>query len=561
MVEDRESLRVKSLEIANATNDSMGNCSRTPEERWRQMVTNSSRTITKHAMAPVVLVIILWVGMSTITNIYLQWLERSHQRTVVDNIASIRAAETVENLVWRLVADCPSTVDSLPAFRERWRAIESDITTQRQLLRQSAFSDVERKALAKLDLSLTELLQFFHDQLDGVETGKSDTSPEIDLEHVRVRAMELASQIATLTRGLLRLNQESAERDGQRRQNVSRVVLTSRTTMMIVGPILGVLLGWRLSRLLHRSIARIAVTLHDAQSNSESEFGTIAIESSGDVDELQQQAEKVAERMRQVSRDLQVARREVLQQERLAAVGELAAGVAHEIRNPLTSVKLLLQHAIRQASGPRLNESQLELILEEIGRMEATIQGLLDFSRPPKMNRVRHDVRQTLQRAINLVETRASHHGIEILTPSETSPLCVDGDTEKLHQLFVNLLINAIEAMPNGGRLMVDAFTTLRRSERNGMSGPLDESVVQIMIRDTGAGIPEEILPRLFEPFSTSKERGTGLGLAISHRIVEEHFGMLEASNRADGGAEFKIQIPTADSAKQVSGSGHMATS
>lgn len=539
----------KSLVIEDATNDSMSSRLQAPEITWQQMATNSSRSIIKHPLAPLILVITIWVGMSSITNIYLQWLERSHQRTIVDNIASIRAAETVENLVWRLVAECPAAASSLPRFRSEWKKIESDISTQRQRLTQAAFTADEREALKKLDLLLTELLQSFHDQLDGNDSVNANYSA-VDFETVRGRATEFAEEIATSTHNLLKVNQESADRDAMRRQRVSRVVLTARTTTLIVGPVLGMLLGWRLSRLLHRSIARIAVTLNDAQATGDSKLGTIAIESSGDVEDLQQQAENVAERMRQVSRDLQVARREVLQQERLAAVGELAAGVAHEIRNPLTSVKLLLQHAIRQATGPRLNQSQIELILEEVRRMEATIQGLLDFSRPPKMNRIRHDVRQTLQRAINLVDTRAHQQRIEICAPADSSPLMVDGDTEKLHQLLVNLLINAIEAMPNGGQLKIDAFTTVRRSDTNGTQGASDERVVQITIRDTGPGIPDEILPRLFEPFSTSKERGTGLGLAISHRIIEEHSGSVHASNRSEGGAEFKVQIPAANDAK-----------
>ena len=293
------------------------------------------------------------------------------------------------------------------------------------------------------------------------------------------------------------------------------------------------------------------MTLHDASSSSESEVGSIAIESSGDFHDVQQQAEKVAERMRQVSRDLQIARREVLQSERLAAVGELAAGVAHEIRNPLTSVKLLLQHAIRQASGPTLDESKLELILEEIGRMETTIQGLLDFSRPPSLNRVRHDLRQTLQRAINLVDARARQQGVKTTVHASNDPLIVDGDTEKLHQVLVNLLINAVEAMPDGGCLTIEAKIVEGRIplifSEAASDNLTNRRMAQIMIQDTGQGIPDEVLPRLFEPFATSKERGTGLGLAVSRRVVEEHRGTIHACNRPTGGAQFTLSIPAVE--------------
>jgi signal transduction histidine kinase len=263
--------------------------------------------------------------------------------------------------------------------------------------------------------------------------------------------------------------------------------------------------------------------------------------------------------MRQVSRDLQIARREVMQSERLAAVGELAAGVAHEIRNPLTSVKLLLQHANEQIGEPRLDKGQLALILEEIGRMETTIQGLLDFSRPTRLNRVPHDLCLTLQRAMNLVEPRARQQGIDLVVHSCSDPLIVDGDPDRLLQVFVNLLINAVEAMPGGGRLTIEA-TPLSRSEATWSTGTSDDdsttSWLQVVVRDTGSGIPEEVMSRLFEPFATSKERGTGLGLAISHRIVEEHQGTLTAHNRPEGGAEFTITIPAVISVHRPQASG-----
>jgi signal transduction histidine kinase len=345
-----------------------------------------------------------------------------------------------------------------------------------------------------------------------------------------------------------------ADQENARQQTFGRFVSAARLATLIAGPVVGVLLGWRLAGMLHRSMARIAVTLREAGSSVDNDLGTIAIEASGNVEDVQRQAEQVAERMRQVSQQLQVARSEILRSERLAAVGELAAGVAHEIRNPLTSIKLLLQHAVRQATGPRLDEAKINLILDEIDRMELIIQGLLDFSRPPRLNRVRHDLRQTMQRALNLVEARAHQQKIEIVTDASDVPLTVDGDTEKLHQVLVNLLINAIEEMGTGGRLTIDAkrVTVTDRNEAHDSNGKPNQSegnVIQVVIRDTGGGIPDNLLPRLFEPFATTKERGTGLGLAVSRRIVEEHAGRICACNRPDGGAEFKLEIPASDGA------------
>ncbi len=161
---------------------------------------------------------------------------------------------------------------------------------------------------------------------------------------------------------------------------------------------------------------------------------------------------------------------------------------------------------------------------------------MLDYARPPKLRRVRHDVRGTLRRALNLVGGRALQSGVAIDEQLGAEPLTVDADPEQLHQVFINLLLNAIEAMPSGGELRVTI------EARAAPAGSL-----QVVIRDTGAGIPAQIMQRLFEPFVTSKERGIGLGLAISRQIMQEHGGRLTASNPPSGGAMLVAELPLAD--------------
>jgi signal transduction histidine kinase len=258
----------------------------------------------------------------------------------------------------------------------------------------------------------------------------------------------------------------------------------------------------------------------------------VSITKESSIEDVRLQAERVVDRLRQVGTELQSARKEVIRSDRLAAVGELAAGVAHELRNPLTSVKLLLQHVSKRASGFSIGESQLRLILEEVGRMEGTIEGLLDFSRTPTLNRIRHDLRETLRRSLNLVDGRLKQGRIELLTDLSTTPLWIDADAEQLNQVFVNLLLNSVEAMPNGGQLHITAVS--------GAEG----KTVRVTVADTGEGIASDVMPRLFEPFATSKERGTGLGLAISRRIVTDHSGTISAANCPDRGAKFIVELP-----------------
>ncbi len=228
--------------------------------------------------------------------------------------------------------------------------------------------------------------------------------------------------------------------------------------------------------------------------------------------------------------ELEHTRLQAMSAERLAAVGELAAGIAHELRNPLTSVKLLIQTATQRQTQGALAGKQLQVVQQEIARMEGTIQGLLDFARPSELHRVPHDLQMPLRRALNLVEGRARQQNVTVVKESPDTPIMVNGDPEQLHQIFVNLLLNGIEAMPQGGALDVAIQT--------------GGGTCRVSVSDSGTGIQQRILERIFEPFVTSKEHGTGLGLAVSHRIAAEHGGILLAANRADGGAVFTLELP-----------------
>lgn len=243
--------------------------------------------------------------------------------------------------------------------------------------------------------------------------------------------------------------------------------------------------------------------------------------------------------LQDVVQQLHSARLEVIGSERLAAVGLLAAGVAHELRNPLTAVKLLVQTTAREHQEHATTAKQLGVVQDEINRMERTIQSLLDYARPPKPNRLRHDLRDT-GRAINLVKGRAKRDQIHIELTQPEGPVEVNGDPEQLHQVFVNLLLNCMDAMPDGGQIT----TTLKRDESHSTHECLPEPTCVVTVADEGLGIADSILEHLFEPFVSSKERGTGLGLAVSRRIVEEHQGTLTAENGPTGGAVFSVELP-----------------
>jgi signal transduction histidine kinase len=303
---------------------------------------------------------------------------------------------------------------------------------------------------------------------------------------------------------------------------------------------MGIALGWWTANRLQRSVAQIQVSLHDPLLAAPGDLGTVKVHSGNVLTSIQKQVEVVVERLRRTGDELQAARQEVLRSERLAAIGGLAAGVAHELRNPLTSVKLLLQHAASRGGDANVPATKINLILDEIERMEGTIQGLLDFSRPARPQRRPHDVRETLERAIHLVQGRAEKQRVATDLQLGFTSLMVNADPQQLHQVFVNLLINAIEAMPEGGELTVTLL------------GSPDAGSLRVQFRDTGQGIPAELLPRLFEPFASAKERGTGLGLAVSRRIVDEHGGSISVRPIPDGGTLFEVTLPALPQSQQA---------
>jgi two-component system sensor histidine kinase HydH len=232
-----------------------------------------------------------------------------------------------------------------------------------------------------------------------------------------------------------------------------------------------------------------------------------------------------------VCRRLQEQERDLLRSEQLAAVGQLAAGVAHEVRNPLTGVKLLLQAAVRPQNATPLTTDRLRLLLQEVARIERTVQGLMDFAQTPPMDRRPHDIRELVGAAMEVAQSRAETKSVVLRSepPREALPVSVDRD--QLLSLLTNLMFNAIDASPTGGEVRVSVS-----------AGP--GGMIQVAVSDTGPGIDEGVADRLFDPFATTKPGGTGLGLTVSRRVAQEHGGTLTASDRPGGGACFTLTLP-----------------
>jgi len=229
--------------------------------------------------------------------------------------------------------------------------------------------------------------------------------------------------------------------------------------------------------------------------------------------------------------DLRRLERNARLQQRLAAVGEMAAGIAHEIRNPLASMSGSIQ-VLRQELPLNAEQAQLmDIVLRESERLNDTIRSFLAYARPQRFAVSRLDVRKTLQDTAMLIRHGSDareDHVIEVDVPAE--PVWYEADENQIRQVVWNLATNALRAMARGGRLRLAVVAT--------------PAEVELIVEDQGRGIPEEELDEIFQPFHSSFEKGTGLGLPIVHRIVTDYGGTIQVSSRVALGTAFRVKLP-----------------
>jgi len=259
------------------------------------------------------------------------------------------------------------------------------------------------------------------------------------------------------------------------------------------------------------------------------------------IDQLEENVAK----LKLFQRELQEAQDQLIQSEKLASMGQLAAGVAHEINNPLGTVLLYADLLLRELPRDDSRGQDLRLILDEARRCKNIVQALLNFARQNKVLAQVTDVNRLCRETIAEVERLPLFGKVHIVAELEADLLEIRADPSQIRQVLLNLLSNAAEAMPGGG-----SITVITRSVDAGGDG------VEISIRDTGCGIPEESIPRLFTPFFTTKPigKGTGLGLAITYGIVKSHRGSIDVLSKVGVGTTFVVRLPRSQPMAQAEG-------
>jgi signal transduction histidine kinase len=245
--------------------------------------------------------------------------------------------------------------------------------------------------------------------------------------------------------------------------------------------------------------------------------------------------------------EIQRSHHQLLVQERLAALGEMSAHLVHEVRNPLVAIGGFARRLAQRCAGREPEGRYAQVIASEVARLEQILADVREFPQDGQRHSEETDLRELLQDCLVLVEERIGRQGVRlVLEVSERLPRFVV-DTVRVKQAVLNLLANALEAMPDGGTLTVRAKPVARGAEAPPPSAPGMSPVGAwgvIEVADTGGGIPAEQLDRIFDPFFTTKEAGTGLGLSVVRRITREHGGRVEVDNRPGEGATFRLWLP-----------------
>jgi len=222
----------------------------------------------------------------------------------------------------------------------------------------------------------------------------------------------------------------------------------------------------------------------------------------------------------------------VARSQRLASVGRLAAGVAHEIRNPLSSIKGFATYFKERYHHSAEDRQTAEIMIQEVDRLNRVVGQLLEFAKPVKVSATSHDIRKLLEDSLRLIEKQIQKKNIRIEKNFSDEVRTATLDSDKINQVLLNLYLNAMDAMKDGGTLLV---LTRPHPWKKG---------IEIIIRDTGLGIDEKAMPNIFDPFFTTKPSGTGIGLAVVHNIIEAHNGEIKVESDPGKGTTFIIYLP-----------------
>ena len=290
--------------------------------------------------------------------------------------------------------------------------------------------------------------------------------------------------------------------------------------------LLGIMLGLGTAR---KMLNPILILNKGVKRVGDGEIGVeIPVVGQGEIKELAISFNKMSRKLKALINDIKAAQENLVRTEKLYAVGEFSAGVAHEIKNPLTSIKLLMQTLAHKKQA--VSSEDFAIFEGEINRIDRIVKEFLAFARPKKLEKKSVNINNALNEVITITSPKMKQSRIELVQDFASGLPVINGNRDGLKQVFLNLVLNSVQAMDEGDTL------TIRTMSYDGK--------LEVEIKDTGFGIPAKNLKRIFDPFYTTKEDGTGMGLAIAYTIISDHSGTLNIESKTGIGTTAKVVLP-----------------
>jgi two-component system, NtrC family, sensor histidine kinase HydH len=481
--------------------------------------------LTVRMAAPSIIISLLLLTVGSVGGWYIQRMQRSTAQTVSLDMATIQAAEEA---VFSIMAARMELAQFLATGDSAHLKAIPAICNQIEI----SLVQTEKLADDEDEISLTHQIRAgYEDFLAAWKTvSLADPAERTRLTVTRLKDQLTADKLLAPAKELLSLEERLIHKTSSRNQDVADRVAVFLWLLGICGAAAGLFAGFGIAVGISQSIVNLYVPIRAASGRLEEVIGPVNIAPARGIAHLDEILRGMADHVGTVVDRLQQTEHEVLRAEQMSALGQLAAGMAHELRNPLTSLKLLVQAAVESGPDAGLRGRDLAVVADETARLDRLLQTFLDFARPPKLEKRRADVLEVLRPTLELVSARARSQEVEIRADFPPR-LSIEADHEQLRQVFLNLVLNALDAQPRGGAIRVaadcqDGFT--------------------LTVADDGPGIPADLAPQIFEPYISTKDSGLGLGLAISRRIVEAHGGRISVAAGPAGGAIFTVRIPDA---------------
>lgn len=310
----------------------------------------------------------------------------------------------------------------------------------------------------------------------------------------------------------------------------NKTLVSTRRNIYLIGAAI-IFIGITLGLMAARKILNPILILNEGVKQvGAGELGVeVPVVGMGEIKELAGSFNKMSVKLKELVDAIKSAQKNLVRTEKLYAIGEFSAGVAHEIRNPLTSIKMLFQTV--KSRKETMSRQDIEVIEKEINRIDRIIQSFLAFARPEKVEMSEVNIKNVLDDVITITKPKMGQCEIRLEQTFPPELPNIHGNFDALKQVFLNLVLNAIQAMDkNGGTLGIEALTS--------------DGALSIIIRDTGMGIPEKHLKKVFNPFFTTKKDGTGMGLALTHNIVNDHAGSIDIESNPGKGTSVKVVFP-----------------